>query len=488
MSNKIFKEIHPDDRSYQSIETNKEWNILSSNASSSFGILTYKGQSGSIHDSKFRDGGTSNGVFKRLLWNSINHLCYDKFRIDPYAASDNNRQRLNDIGGAPPLFERTTRIRNIAKPLPGESEPPRQVDPNSTGQNNQYSPAPGAYIPSQLHTDVAILSIPRNIFGTEIQRGTFELVSDGKHIVTDDGKGALVSSSHNNVVQVGDIFYERGLAVITSNSHSNQDLLDDYELKFRATHDVHNFEYTCRATEREYNMSLNPSLLTRDSFIRTVVAAGFPGGERIDLNFNRSIRYQPNTLQSGASSSIDQTIHGGGGATLAVEHIAASASNFLKVISRGTSNKFAFIKYKEETGVLYNLKFNYVQGTVNGRVFKTSEGVNGDQWSEIYTESQNDIEIAWSGSTNNPTMIKFAAEGVADKHAYYDKISLTSDRQQSSGLTKVRGMATHSQFQPFITTVGLYNNFNELLAVGKLPKPIRKPDNYDISFQIKIDK
>lgn len=40
---------------------------------------------------------------------------------------------------------------------------------------------------------------------------------------------------------------------------------------------------------------------------------------------------------------------------------------------------------------------------------------------------------------------------------------------------------------PYITTIGLYNNFNELLAVGKLSKPITRLSYTDQTFIIKFD-
>jgi hypothetical protein len=46
---------------------------------------------------------------------------------------------------------------------------------------------------------------------------------------------------------------------------------------------------------------------------------------------------------------------------------------------------------------------------------------------------------------------------------------------------------TGSAFQPYITTVGLYNDANELIAVGKLAQPVPKSANTEMTFIIKID-
>lgn len=46
---------------------------------------------------------------------------------------------------------------------------------------------------------------------------------------------------------------------------------------------------------------------------------------------------------------------------------------------------------------------------------------------------------------------------------------------------------TGSAFHPYATTVGLYNESNELLVVGKLATPYPIPANTDITFIIRWD-
>ena len=46
---------------------------------------------------------------------------------------------------------------------------------------------------------------------------------------------------------------------------------------------------------------------------------------------------------------------------------------------------------------------------------------------------------------------------------------------------------THSQFAPYITTIGLYNDLNELLVVGRMSKPIKNDPEMDMSFVLRFD-
>jgi hypothetical protein len=51
----------------------------------------------------------------------------------------------------------------------------------------------------------------------------------------------------------------------------------------------------------------------------------------------------------------------------------------------------------------------------------------------------------------------------------------------------LRDFATDSAFQPYVTTIGLYNDENELLMVAKLAKPIALSSDTDMTFIVKYD-
>jgi len=52
----------------------------------------------------------------------------------------------------------------------------------------------------------------------------------------------------------------------------------------------------------------------------------------------------------------------------------------------------------------------------------------------------------------------------------------------------LRDFATGSIFKPYITTVGLYNDNNELLLVGKFAQPLPMSDITDTTFVIRYDQ
>jgi len=52
---------------------------------------------------------------------------------------------------------------------------------------------------------------------------------------------------------------------------------------------------------------------------------------------------------------------------------------------------------------------------------------------------------------------------------------------------KLADNITGSDFRPYVTAIGLYNDANELIAVGKFGQPIPKPSYVDTAFILKLD-
>ena len=53
--------------------------------------------------------------------------------------------------------------------------------------------------------------------------------------------------------------------------------------------------------------------------------------------------------------------------------------------------------------------------------------------------------------------------------------------------TELIGEASHSDFATYVTTIGLYNNSNELMAIGKTAKPIKNDKEMALSFIVRFD-
>ena len=49
------------------------------------------------------------------------------------------------------------------------------------------------------------------------------------------------------------------------------------------------------------------------------------------------------------------------------------------------------------------------------------------------------------------------------------------------------GVTTHSEFATYVTAIGLYNDENELLAVGKPAMPIKNEKELSLTFVVRFD-
>jgi hypothetical protein len=73
----------------------------------------------------------------------------------------------------------------------------------------------------------------------------------------------------------------------------------------------------------------------------------------------------------------------------------------------------------------------------------------------------------------------------ADEYNYTNNVSIrkhTSDQHPT-----LANFATGSLWKPYVTTIGLYDENNELLVVGKLGQPIRMSDETDTTFVLRWD-
>ena len=53
--------------------------------------------------------------------------------------------------------------------------------------------------------------------------------------------------------------------------------------------------------------------------------------------------------------------------------------------------------------------------------------------------------------------------------------------------TESLGFVTESTFRPYVTDIGLYGENGELLAHGKLGKPVKLSDDFNTTFVVRFD-
>ena len=460
----VFKDIPSEDVSITTYISHKNWEISSSAASSSFGVLTFLARSGSFgKPESYTALGSSHTYFNKLVWDSINHQLYN----------------------------------------------PHRLTQESLGQGQASSSAQGgsdflsSFLPdtvTPLQDSASILSIPQQLYGNEIKEGSLSIES-GSTTLT-DSHGKILSAS----VEVGDIFYKKGIVVITHPSKSIQDSLNTYNLRFKATLPITQREYTCRIMDYEYNHTFNPSVREIDNFVRTRNLGAIPSGKKIDLDlstpiFGTTIHGVSKSINdiAEANSTCDLSLQSTSGSTsIKIEQTAANGGGFLEIPFNTTYNQAAIAPNTQET--IYSLEFDYVHGSGSLDVFSNTmqdelTPTNGGLILSLTgSDNGNKVSTVFTSSQNFDASLRLIPKGIQPGHqdktfSFIKNLKLQELVPSSNQIRsdKLKGFTSSSDFTPYITAVGLYNPANELLAVGKLAIPTKKSMDYDISIVVRFD-
>lgn len=73
----------------------------------------------------------------------------------------------------------------------------------------------------------------------------------------------------------------------------------------------------------------------------------------------------------------------------------------------------------------------------------------------------------------------------SDEFNFTSNPTIRLDDDENSDVPKE--FVSNLEFGPYITTIGLYNKYGQLLAVGKLGTPIKKREDVDLNFVIRFD-
>ena len=137
-----------------------------------------------------------------------------------------------------------------------------------------------------LQEQMAVFSIPQIYYGEGIKPGTVVFTNDAtSKTFTDDSYSNLIDSGSN---VAGNIFYDRGLVVLTRDITSGSDAgnLTQFTLDFRSTKTIYENEIFIPVLEGEFNFSQNPSAVYED------------GAKKVRITTSRaeSLRKKPNDL------------------------------------------------------------------------------------------------------------------------------------------------------------------------------------------------
>ena len=132
----------------------------------------------------------------------------------------------------------------------------------------------------------------------------------------------------------------------------------------------------------------------------------------------------------------------------------------------------------------FTLKFNSSQ-TIYEREYVCVVGEN-----EFQHTTNKSLKSGRSGSFTMGAFVTSSLRGTRYDGFPYNLVGYSTSSINVDGYrigTELIGEATHSDFATYVTEIGLYNDNNELLAVGKLAQPVKNDKELALTFVVRFD-
>ena len=498
----VFKKIDTTDVQINPFQSYKSWTIYSGSATSSMlplqGIFTNINVLPPLGTTlTFNDAANIDGSLQSITYFSINHLYY-KYKDQPY----------NTFG------------------------------PTDLNKSKKF-----------LFESASILSIPHNKIGQGIKPASFSLTSSVSGSFSSDRHGNIIDSSFDTAsIVTGCVFYEGFNEYFdkTRISYVNNDIVAlpgvpttsgqqkpiGYAGKFTSSAYLSTELSGYYDRDHDYAISFfisssnigseNQLILTKAS---SSVTPTYPF--KIELNGNKEISF----TAAGSTDFIAQ-----------ITSSAAVSSSWTHVVcQKSGSNLQMYINGTLQSSVdstllgVYNSPFTASARIDNNHLLKIG-GYDASSFNldalldeiRIYNKSLTTTEIGYLTDTaeggtflqTNHVGNVFEKQGVVVLSSpdyrfqnlintpftasYKSTVSIyelsvitkldAGDFNMSTNVTLTQdddstyySFVSGSTFAPYITTIGLYNDAGQLLAIGKLAQPIRKRNDVDMNFLIRLD-
>jgi hypothetical protein len=296
---------------------------------------------------------------------------------------------------------------------------------------------------------VFVFSLKRERFGEAINPGTFRFYSGSTFAIIDDAEGNLIMSSSTTIQDV----YSATTVIHTVSESLKIDTIDIGTPFIQFLSDT---TYGSDATYTLVTASYQGTLLTTPFQVNggEVLQVVLPELSELDWNSPKTIR----TFEAGILNYVD---NGGAGNDIEFTYTSSSIEYTL----------LASAKSFDAGDIVGNIYYPHGIAVVTNSSFA----------SHLWYAEQYSSSFAWE-NTHTVFQHEYRCRVKESSLSYSQNPSIKSG---SNG--DVYDFATGSHFQPYVTTIGLYNDANELVAVGKLAQPVPKSRYTDMTFVVKFD-
>ena len=284
------------------------------------------------------------------------------------------------------------------------------------------------------NSDIFVVDIRRDRFGEAIKPSSFTLRT-GSIVIADDGEGNLRPTGDTTILVPEQLFYSQAVSFLTFDSPT--------QIILQPATPPAGYVFASASWQGDPNYT---------PFVDSV------SGDPIQEIGSQGITYDENIGLMNTDLSVYEFADPAGDIVLKVELL--------------------FVKDYIET-------YTIPQDTNVGNIFYP-HGI------AIFNKTDQLISLL-KDSVGYGTNVNWQASHTIFQHQYRCRVNESSLNYSQNPSIKsgsngdTYNFATGSYFQPYITTVGLYNDSNELIAVAKLGQPIPKSRYTDMTFVIVLD-
>lgn len=284
--------------------------------------------------------------------------------------------------------------------------------------------------------------------------------------------------------KIGNIFYKNGVIAITSDElHYSHSLLlsgsSGYEISYKGTQTIFENEYLIRISPGDFNYSTNPSAIFNYPLYFDINNSGFFDNQDVDLILKYLNRQKIYLINDGDNGIVFEQSTKKDESWWNHDVLQTESEDVLKL---ETVAGFVFLQQSIIDAIKRNLINTGILDIDGNGIIDMRDGA----LLLHYVQKTLTNDVVKKYIDNDSTRREFK-----DVKEYLDKYTGKRDFDVNSNfLSYIDDSAidvTGSYLAPYITSIGLYNDENELVAVGKLGNPIKNLIDYPVNISVRFD-
>ena len=283
----VFKQLNGTDTVTTPFVVNKAFSFSGSNnfTGSNIGIDTFVGTTPTqsvFNPVSAATTGYVSAQYQELIYSSIRQLYYSNYYNQSFGDNVTTASIIPNDYYITSSDDPSQPIQNTGEFLNETGNIEFNITGGGRTTTNYYNYLSNTLTASRTLNNVnanglGVISIPSNLFGEYIKPGSFKstVTKNGfEFICIDDGLGNIFTNDNSGTIQAGNIIYEHGLIIYTSNRLITGSIpvtsLDpstyvtnpNLKIEFSSSITLYETQFNCRLRESEFNFTNNPSTTT----------------------------------------------------------------------------------------------------------------------------------------------------------------------------------------------------------------------------------